>query len=669
MPPQKDQPFLEKAEDRLAGLRGSLLLFAQGRLAGAEIIPACRRLAAFQFEAETAGYTEIGHLAAEVAYSVERFSHLDGEQSTGPVNAALDLLSKLEAKLLSIPLGSDGFGSEADELLELRFSGLGSEREKAAASHVEAFEIDDDTLEIFQEEAEGLLTNIGQALSTLRSSPSDTTALWEIRRNAHTLKGAAGIVGLSEASSLAHSVEDLLDELVASNRPPEEDLITVLQTANDALASMAGGTRFDAGPALKEELARLKNAPMPASPPISGAEVKPVHTPPTPVVRVSLDRLDELLDLSARLAANADKLTSFAQSQRLGGQIADLLSEQQRLSSCVRSGLQQIRMVRFGVLFMRLNRAVNVTCQEEGKKAVVVINDPDVEVDTLIIDALIEPLLHLLKNAVVHGIESPERRRLLGKPEEGRISVGLETKDGKMTISIEDDGRGISSAALVDKAIKTGLLDPSRRDDLTEDEAFQMIFERGLTTAENITLNAGRGVGMSIAKESIEGSGGTIEVVSEPQQGTKFTITFPVASGKESPASTTDGTAPPLILIVDDSNSIRLVTSRMVEALGCRAITAENGEDALELLLARSLRPDLILSDVEMPVMDGWQFLEAVKAAETLRGIPVVMVTSLAAEACRLRAIDLGADDYVVKPLELNDVGRLVRTFVSSFVA
>jgi CheY-like chemotaxis protein len=319
---------------------------------------------------------------------------------------------------------------------------------------------------------------------------------------------------------------------------------------------------------------------------------------------------------------------------------------------------------------MRLNRAVHVTCQDEGKKAVVVIIDPDVEVDTLVIDALIEPLLHLLKNAVVHGIERPERRRLLGKPEEGRITVGLASGDGMMRISVEDDGRGISIAPLIDKAIHRGIVDLATSEELTDEDAFQLIFERGLTTAKNVTLNAGRGVGMSIVRESIENRGGHIEVASEPQQGTKFTLTFPVVSGSPGIDQPPDAAAAkPLILIVDDSNSIRLVTSRIVETLGCKAITAENGKEALELLLERSARPDLILSDVEMPVMDGWQFVEKVKTTETLRNIPVVMVTSLSDDSCKRRARDLGADDYHVKPLELKDFERVLRTFIATSVA
>jgi CheY-like chemotaxis protein len=344
------------------------------------------------------------------------------------------------------------------------------------------------------------------------------------------------------------------------------------------------------------------------------------------------------------------------------GEVSRLLDEQLELARSVRRGLEQVRLVRFGVLQMRLNRAVTVTCQDEDKMAKVFLTDPDAEVDTLVIDALIEPLLHLLKNAVVHGIERPESRRLLGKPEEGCIRVGLESTSDGIRIVVEDDGRGISTSSLIDKAIAVGLIEGSARHGLSDEEAFQLIFERGLTTSENITLNAGRGVGMCIVKESIEGRGGMIYVASEPQQGTRFTITLPHLAVAESTSGLSKPDNTPLILIVDDSNSIRLVTSRMVETLNCRSVTAEDGAQALELLRSGSVKPDLILSDVEMPVMNGWQFLEELKSDASLGNIPVVMVTSLSDDASQQRAAELGADDYVVKPLELQGFERVLRT-------
>ncbi|MEO6049964.1 MAG: response regulator [Pyrinomonadaceae bacterium] len=181
-----------------------------------------------------------------------------------------------------------------------------------------------------------------------------------------------------------------------------------------------------------------------------------------------------------------------------------------------------------------------------------------------------------------------------------------------------------------------------------------------LTTAGKTDLNAGRGVGMSIVKEAFEVRGGTVLVESELQRGITFSIQMPLTPQRAEPNTTQ--TKPvkvvekrakslaSLVLIVDDSASIRRQTSIFVEEQGFHVITANNGAEALELLLSGEWDPDLILSDVEMPQIDGWAFLEYVKTDANLGHIPVVMVTSLDAEEHRRRAFDLGASHYVVKP-------------------
>ena len=385
-----------------------------------------------------------------------------------------------------------------------------------------------------------------------------------------------------------------------------------------------------------------------------------------PVVRVSLDRLDDLLKLSRSLLINRstlaerfDELKTSAAADSLK-HLEVLIETQRRLSDEMLQRLLLIRMVRFGTLEMRLNRAIHVTCQEENKKAFIAIENADIEIDTLVIDALIEPLLHLLKNAVVHGIEPPETRRLLGKPEKGRICITVEADQYDVVLSVEDDGRGISSSKLMEKALANGIITDTAAASLDEQSIYHLIFQRGLTTADSLNLNAGRGVGMSIVKECVEARGGSIMVESAQQQGTKFTlrvpITLPVVTAPE-PESVV--VAPPLILIVDDSQTIRRMTAKVLEDAAFRVITAVNGSDALELLLSGAFEPDLILSDVEMPTMDGWAFLEYVKTDDNFGHIPVVMVTSLDSEDYRQKAIDLGAADYLVKPFRGADLERV----------
>lgn len=630
MQSQDVQSFLEKAQDSLAGIRGGLLLFAQGKASASELMPSCAKLARFQFDAESVGLANVGRIASEAAYSIEHLSKAPGEAKL-LVNQILDLLAELEAELLQSPLSSDDLLEDIDNLVEASFANLADDGEEEIAE--EAFEIDDETLEIFRDEAESVLASINVNLDKLRVKPDDSNALWEIRRGAHTLKGAAGIVGLTRASEIAHELEDRLDKIVSAGAPANEKLIESIYRAAVCLDETTRG-KTDGDTAEVIEPAEAFETPVPA-----------IHRPPTPVVRVSLDRLDALLRLSNEMLAGLDVARAEFP--------LELLAAQFRLAQEIKQGLQQIRMVRFGVLEMRLNRAVHVTCLDENKKAEVVIETPDVEIDTLVIDALIEPLLHLLKNAVVHGIESPETRRLLGKPEKGRIRVNIGVEANDVVLSIKDDGCGISTARLIEKAIASGIIDEDRAARLSDSETNNLIFERGLTTAKTLNMNAGRGVGMSIVKDSVESRGGSVSITSEPQQGTCFMLRFPIV-----PVDKNDGV--PVVLVVDDSDSIRRLTVKLVEEAGLRPISAVNGADALELLLSGKWEPNLILSDVEMPVMDGWALLEYVKTDENLGHVPVVMITSLDADVHKQRAFELGAADYLVKPFAIEDLRKVL---------
>jgi CheY-like chemotaxis protein len=206
---------------------------------------------------------------------------------------------------------------------------------------------------------------------------------------------------------------------------------------------------------------------------------------------------------------------------------------------------------------------------------------------------------------------------------------------------------------------------------MSDHDAIQLIFDRGLTTADKINLNAGRGVGMSIVKEAIESHGGTVQVRTEPQRGAAFTISLPIKN-KRSELATAPEPKPetaaqvPLVLIVDDSASIRRQSTKLVEQAGLRVITANNGAEALELLLNGDWEPNLILSDVEMPQIDGWGFLEYIKTDENFGHIPMVMVTSLDSDEHRNRAAGLGANDYLIKPLRESDLARVIDTFLNA---
>lgn len=701
------QTFVEKAGERLAGLRSSLLLFAQNRIAPQELMEASNKLVQFQYEADSNGLNALGRLASETAYTIELLSQADPSHREPLGLKSLDLISRIENEILQIPVSSPEIQNDVNELIDSSFEQV----DQSAAEPIDEwsssdFELDDETLEIFRSEADGILANIALHLNTLRNSPDDKDALWEIRRNAHTFKGAAGIIGFTEASELAHLIEDLLDKMVECDSKASERVINMLSVAHQQLCEMAvgkqsGEEKAELSAGLGELIATIAEEPVAVEPevvvpvevapePVAPVESKSAEpttlAPPVAVVRVSLERLDELLRLAqASIAENAQIESAISElRERIPvdnsavGKIAELVESQKVRAFEMQSRLREIRMVRFGVLEMRLNRAVNVTCQEESKKVEVVLHDPDVEVDTLVIDAMIEPLLHLLKNAVVHGIELPEIRRIVGKPEKGVIGIRVQSDGKQIVLSVEDDGRGISATKVIERALETGIIDKRAVETMDEKSAQNLIFHRGLSTAETLNMHAGRGVGMSIVKEAVESHGGSLTVESEVQRGTKFTLRMPInlpttgdaivveaapsvaAAPVVETAPKPASTEPPLVMVIDDSISVRRMTAKMVEGAGCRVITAVNGAEALELLhSAGQQSPDLILSDVEMPAMDGFKFLEQVKRDEHLSAIPVVMVTSLKEPEHKDMAFGLGATDYLVKPFSVAEFGRV----------
>ena len=698
--------FQAKADAGLAAIRSAILVFMQGNSSPGDLaapISELNSLRAGAIEVGMAGFEELAALCQRTLEGLARDIH---DKNDAKARTALDLIAQMEASLLVTPLREASFFTEMSELVDESFDNLAPPPPAVDASADDGaeFEIDDETLEIFRSEADELIGNIKQNLAALASDPANHESLWEIRRNAHTFKGAAGIVGLGSASSLAHRVEDVLDRLAERRCDVDPSLVGLLAVAADSLEALSAGSAAELPTSLDDLYAgfdrvlsvgvsgksALQQASNDGTATGSLAKALPtdrisaVNQPPAPIVRVSLDRLDDLLIISRNLLINRLALTEGFAEYTSGGetqvrqQLEALLETQRRLTAEMQERLLKIRMVRFGTLTTRLSRAVHVTCLEENKKAEITLENTDVEIDTQVIDALIEPMLHLLRNAVVHGIESPETRRLIGKPEKGSIRVKIEADDAQIMLLVSDDGRGISTARLIDKAVQTGVLTSESAQSIDETEALDLIFERGLTTAESLNMNAGRGVGMSIVRESVVSNGGSVEVDSEPQRGTRFTITLPLNLAKtplelpdlEPQIAAVNGEAlPPLVLIVDDSASIRRQTSNILRDAGLRYITANDGAEALELLLSGTWEPDLILSDVEMPQIDGWEFLKYVKTDENLGHIPIVMVTSLDSDEHRQKATELGATDYIVKPFSLSNLESVVEKYCSSVVS
>lgn len=672
--------FLEKAGERVARTRAGLLLMCTDGGSAVEIAGYAADLIDLAMEAEGFGLSEAASCLSRAADCLRSLA-CEAKITQLMLFGALDEISVAEAVLLEMPLASGELIEDVSSFVDDSFDALDA---RPSDDRDQDFEIDEETLEIFRSEADELLTAITHSLGKLTDDPSDVSALWEIRRSAHTFKGAAGIVGMQSASRLAHRLEDLLDKMVERKSISNAEVTDLIGRSNSCLISMLGGG--DSSFTVPDEI-EFKNLISKIGGPTVGSEGNSSSVDSKaatmtdavrrkPVVRVALDRLDELIGVSRRLIENRNELSTRIAAVRNGASDDDfrvlesLFASQCSLTDEMQDKLLGIRMVRFGTLETRLKRTVNLTCQDEGKKADFEILTPDIEIDTQLIDALIEPLLHLLKNAVVHGIESPDARRMIGKNERGYISVSVQTDENDVILTVDDDGKGISAASLKEKAVASGILSSEEAADMPTFEAWELIFNNGLTTAEKVDLNAGRGIGMNIVREAVQAEGGRIGLSTQPQVGTIFTIRLPLVRSEtkvEEPvddASTTTVDTPKKVLVVDDSALVRHHNSKIAEAAGCVAVTANDGAEALALLL-NGQEFDLILSDVEMPQMDGWEFLQYLKTDEHFGHIPVVMVTSLNSPDHHDRASQLGAECLINKPLSKQDFETIVANLPS----
>jgi chemosensory pili system protein ChpA (sensor histidine kinase/response regulator) len=505
---------------------------------------------------------------------------------------------------------------------------------------------------------------------------------------------------------------------------------------------------------------------------------------------LELDRYSSIQQFSRALAETASDVASIQQLlESLTRDTQNLLQQQARTVTELQNGLMRTRMVPFQRHVQRLSRIVRQAATDTGKQAELVVDGASGEVDRQVLERMLPPFEHMLRNAVVHGIEMPAERERRGKSPVGRIQLVLRREGAEVIVEITDDGGGMNIAAIRDKALALGLLKPGQA--ISDNEAMQLVLEPGFSTAASVTQNAGRGVGMDVVANEVKRLGGALHMETRPREGTRFVIRLPFTLaithalvvrtadeyyalplpmvegvvrlprdeieshlgqdapsytygtvsyrfrqlssfvGMESaPTSASEVTLPvvlvragdhstaivaeelvgsreivvksvgpqissirgisgatilgdgriviildvaalvrsdlrgrtepaiardkadtrPVALVVDDSITVRRVTQRLLERNGLRVLTARDGVEAMEMM--KDNVPDVILLDIEMPRMDGYEVAAQVRNDPRLRDIPIIMITSRVGEKHRARAIELGVDDYLGKPYQ-----------------
>lgn len=250
-------------------------------------------------------------------------------------------------------------------------------------------------------------------------------------------------------------------------------------------------------------------------------------------VRVDIRKLDRLMNVVGELAILRSSLQTTAeavrtQDRQLGGALHRMQRILERRLHDLQSGILEMRMVPLGQVFDRLARGVRQVSRDLGKEVRLVITGSDTEIDKLIVEELGDPLLHMLRNSIDHGIESEEERLKMKKGAVGTIALNAYQKGNHVMIEVEDDGRGIDEASLIARAVRLGAIEAEDADDLSREEALGLMFLPGLSTRDDVSETSGRGVGMDVVKTNIARIGGVIDVQSEKGIGTKLTLTLPI---------------------------------------------------------------------------------------------------------------------------------------------
>jgi two-component system chemotaxis sensor kinase CheA len=393
------------------------------------------------------------------------------------------------------------------------------------------------------ETGEGL-AQMEETILELEARPEDGELIQTIFRVVHTIKGNASILELPKLQAFAHAFENLLDEIRSRNLSVTPEIINLMLASLDILREMGAGAakgRDETSARAREVLGRISKciAGGAQSGPTrlegeNGTAVEPgaVRTPPVNdslrSLRVDVTKLDRLLDLTGEIAIARGRIAQLLENPGAADLVA--IRETARAADSLHTELQELvlkaRMVSVGPLFRQYSRTVRDLAKAHGKLARLEIEGEEVEVDTSVIEHLKDPVLHMIRNAIDHGIELPAVRKRKGKPASGTLTVRAAHEAGSIVIEVRDDGAGLSRERISEVARKRGIF--AEPEKLGEQELFQLIFEAGFSTASAVSDLSGRGVGMDVVRRNVQALRGNVFITSEPGAGSTVHIRLPL---------------------------------------------------------------------------------------------------------------------------------------------
>lgn len=437
---------------------------------------------------------------------------------------------------------------------------------------------------IFVEEAQEHLANMEAQLLALQVEAATPSQFNEIFRAAHSIKGGSATFGLSNVTGIAHELESLLDRLRNSQLTLTAEMIDALLKSRDIIAQMIaefeGKGAVDAGevnhacvwlrklagneaapppppaatipgegkafgffedapaappkPALPGEgeaygfFENAPAAPVPAPAPAPAPQAAPANTNfESSSIRVSVEKVDQIINLVGELVITQAMLAQMAQSTdtRLQERLALSLAQLDRNTRDLQEAAMSIRMMPISAVFNRFPRVVRDLSAKLGKQVELRLTGEGTELDKGLIEKITDPLTHLVRNSLDHGIETPAERIAAGKPAQGTVTLSASHQGGNIVIEVKDDGRGLNRERILAKARERNIAVP---DNPRDEEVWALIFEAGFSTAEQVTDVSGRGVGMDVVRSNIVSLGGRVEIASVAGRGTTMTVRLPL---------------------------------------------------------------------------------------------------------------------------------------------
>ena len=451
---------------------------------------------------------------------------------------------------------------------------------------------------IFLEESTEHVAEISRALLDLEKDPADAEAIDLVFRMAHSIKGMAASLGYDAITVVAHRLEDRmqlvregggvapggeLSLLFRGLSAIEEMVEAVRETgepgAADAalVAELASGREAEPAPGRADPRQAEKKSPEPGdAAPASGPAAPVLEAPrPPPTVRVNTSTLDRFLSTVGEVILNTNQVRTVSQaetSQNTG--LSEGLDRMERVVGELQRRALELRTTPLLRILEPLPRAARDVAQHAGVRVEVALRGAELELDRSILDRLSDPLVHLLRNAVDHGIEPPEARAAQGKPEVGRVVVEARREKDSIRISISDDGSGIDLEAVRRRAVERGVVHPDLAADLTPAQVAALVFEPGISTAEAISEISGRGVGMDAVRSTLESLGGSVEIATEQGRGTTTTLVVPITAAVQR-----------VLLLGVGAETVAIPISRVERIEECLTASIEySGADAFVLL-------------------------------------------------------------------------------------